>query len=349
MINVGIIGFGYMGHFHLEKINNMSDMQVIAVYDLKEEKNWEASKLGLKVCDTIDDLVSIPEIDLVVIATMNNSHKSIAIQALNHGKNVLCEKPATMNCEEVLEVIEVAEKQQKFFTVHQNRRWDRDFLAVKEVLRSKVIGDFTTIYSGTLGQRGVCFGWRADPQYGGGMLYDWAPHLIDQALQLYPNLKVKKIYCRKESILTPVVDDFFEIKMFFENEVCVNLCVGTFALQPVPRWYIFGDKGTMILNEFSSDNGSIARIKGEIKGFESVKGKKNLGPSRTMAHLEPENLESIPLVEVEDHSMSYYEDIYCAIKENRSPDVSHADIIRVMKILDKAFESAELGQFVKVE
>lgn len=346
---MGIVGFGYMGRFHLDKANKTDGLEVVAAFDTDKARIEEAERAGLKGCQTLEELLSIKEIEIVVIATPNDSHRDIAICALNAGKNVLCEKPAAMNLNETIEIVTAAKKNKRFFTVHHNRRWDRDFLSVKRLLEEGTIGEYTTINSGTLGQRGVCFGWRAEPEHGGGMLYDWAPHLIDQILQLYPDNKVTRLFCRKESILTPAVDDFFEIKMFLDNGVCANLTVGTFALQSVPRWFVYGDKGTYMLTGFSPDEGGLARIRKDVKGFESVHGKKNLGPSRTMAPLAPEQIENLPLIDVADYNMSYYENIFMSLEGKEEPNVSHRDVLRNMQLLDAAFESANKYQFIELD
>ena len=289
------------------------------------------------------------EIELIIICTPNNYHRFYAVEALRAKKNVLCEKPATMDAKEAEEIIGLAMQNKKFFTVHQNRRWDKDFLIVKGVKESKEIGEFHTINSWTYGQRGVCFGWRADPVAGGGMVYDWGVHLIDQILQLYKGIKIKKIYGRLESILTPVVDDFFEIKLILENGICANISVGTFALEPAPRWYVFGDRGTLKLDDFSGEKGGMARIKGTVKGFESVKGKTDLGPSRTMAHLEPENFEELTIPSKVDHQLDFYNNLVDAVKGKTEPYVTHDEIIRLMKIVDMVFESNKLGKVLDAD
>lgn len=348
LIKVGIVGFGYMGHFHLNKANEMEGFEVVAAFDSNPDKLMDAQKAGLKACSTMKELLAIEDIDLIIIATPNQMHAKYAIEALNAKKHVLCEKPATMNCEEAKQVVECANKNERIFTVHQNRRWDLDYMVVQKVKEEKEIGSFTTIESRTYGQRGVCFGWRADPEAGGGMLYDWGVHLIDQILQLFPTNKVVSVYGRLLSVLTPVVDDYFEVKLRLDNEVCANVSVGTFALQDLPRWFVFGDRGTLKLDDFTGNRGGAARIKGTVKGFESVIGHKNLGPSRTMAHLEPENFEKLNLPIVEDKSMEFYRNLLGAIRGEEELYVTQEDILRLMSVVDAVFLSAAQEDIIKV-
>ncbi len=346
MVKVGIIGFGYMGHFHLEKTKHFDNVKVECAFDTNEDKLKDAKQQGMKVYRTLDEFLRT-DIDLVVIATPNQWHEKYAIAAMRAGKNVMCEKPATMSVAELENIMKCADETGKFFTVHQQRRWDPDYRAVCDVVNSGQIGKVTTIESRVLGERGVCFGWRADPEAGGGMLYDWGVHLIDQILQLYQSETVVSIYARILSVLTPAVDDFFEITMMLSNGVCAKVSVGTFALQKLPRWFVFGDRGTMKLDDFSGEVGGVSRIKGEVKGFDSVVGQKVLGPSRTMAPLQPEHLEKLELPKEEDMTLEYWDNLVKAVEGKAVPYVTLEQILRQMKIVEAAFESAEENKVIK--
>lgn len=342
VIKVGIIGFGYMGHFHFEEIKRHSELEVAAIYDIDLAKLEEARSIGLSAYDDIDSFLAAG-IELVIIATPNDSHYKYALLALESGVNVLCEKPAMMSVAELNQVLRVAEEHDLFFTSHHNRRFDPDYLVVKDVISQGFIGGVTTIESSCIGQRGVCFGWRADPEKGGGMLYDWGIHLIDQALMLYPNNTVTSVYACLRSILTPLVDDYLELNITMDNEVCFHILVSTFALQPKPRWYVFGDKGTLKLDDFSGIAGGIARIKDNVHGFKRVSNDdEHLGPSRTMAHLEPENLEvlDLPTARTTDYNL-FYEDITRCIKSHDKPLVKPEEITRDLKVIEAAFMSSK--------
>ncbi|MBP5655307.1 MAG: Gfo/Idh/MocA family oxidoreductase [Clostridiales bacterium] len=346
MIKIGIIGFGYMGHFHYEKAGHFDDVKVVAAFDVNEDNLAEAKELGMETFDNLDEFLK-EDMDLVVVATPNQWHAPYSIAAMKAGKHVLCEKPATMSVAEIEDIIKVSEETGKMFTVHQQRRFDKDYRALCEVIRSGEIGNVTTIESKVLGERGVCFGWRGDPESGGGMLYDWGVHLIDQLLQLYPDEKVVSIYARIMSILTPAVDDSFEINMKFSNGVCAKVTVTTFALEKLPRWYVFGDRGTLRIENIMSTEGRARRIKGDVQGFDSVVGKKNLGPSRTMAPLKPEFIEEIEIPDLPDMTMEYWTNLIDAVKGNAEPHVKPEQILRQMKIVEASFESAEKNEVVK--
>ncbi len=348
-IKVGIIGFGYMGRFHLNKIQNMEGMKVVGVFDIDDEqKDYAIKEYGLVAYNTVEELLSNTDIRLVIISTPNDSHHEYAMKALNAGKNVLCEKPAMLTTAELKEVLTVAKEKKVIFTTHQNRRWDKDYDVVCKVVKQGLIGGITTIYSETHGQRGVCFGWRADPEKGGGMLYDWGIHLIDQLLNLFPGQKVVSVYSRLRSILTPAVDDYFEVELEFENDIVAHISVGTFALQDRPRWFVFGDKGTLKLNDFSGVNGGIAKIKDYVRAFPRVSKATSLGPSRTMAHLERENFEDISLPLPDDKPMEFYRNLRASILGDEKPYVAPEEMLRDLTVIEKVFESNDKGERLTV-
>ena len=131
--NLAIVGFGGMGNEHNEKIKGVKNLTVVGVYDIKSQRQEYAKQKGLKAYDSLDGILSDPKIDIVLIATPNDVHKDIAIKALKAGKNVICEKPVTLNSIELKEIIATANQYKKLCVVHQNRRWDEDFLTMKNI------------------------------------------------------------------------------------------------------------------------------------------------------------------------------------------------------------------------
>ncbi|MDE6889303.1 MAG: Gfo/Idh/MocA family oxidoreductase [Eubacterium sp.] len=348
MLKIGIIGFGYMGRFHQEKIARFQNAELTCIYDTDEGKRREALKDGIQAYESLDEFFK-SDVELVVIATPNQWHTPYAIAAMRSGKNVLCEKPAAMSVAELQQVAACCEQTGRFFTVHQQRRWDADYRAVCEVVGSKRIGKVTTIESRVFGQRGVCFGWRADPASGGGMLYDWGVHLIDQMLMLYSGEggRVTSVYARILSVLTPAVDDFFEIVLMFANGVCAKVSVATFVLQKLPRWFVFGDRGTMCLDDFTGTQGGISRIKGEVKGFESVVENKEIGPSRTMAPLKADQIEHLTIPKEDDMDLEFWDNLIKATEGRSMPYVTMEQLMRQMQVLEAAFLSARKNEVVK--
>ncbi len=349
MNRAGIIGFGYMGQFHYEKMKNFPErIKPIAVYDIAECRREEAAKLGMHVHDNLEDFLK-DEINFVIIATPNQWHAAYAVEAMRAGMDVMTEKPVTMTVKEMQDIIACEKETGRLFTVHHQRRHDTDFQVVSDIIRSGKIGKITTLESRVFGERGVCFGWRGDPEYGGGMLYDWGVHLIDQILKLFQGRKVRHVYARLLSILTPAVDDYFELEMEFDERVCARMIVTTFALEKLPRWFVFGDRGTLRLEDFSGTAGSARKIRSGVGGYESVLGKEHLGPSRTMAPLLPEYMEEILLPEPKDESLVFWTNLLDALENGRQPEVTSSEMLRVMKIVEAGFLSSSEKRVIQTD
>ena len=150
-----VIGYGGMGHFHGRQMRKIDGIELIGVYDIDPAVQAEAAADGDNPFESREALLSDPRIDLVVVATPNDVHKEIVIDALQHGKNVVSEKPVTLCPADLEEMIAAANEAGKLFTVHQNRRFDGDYLLVKHIMESGELGDVFRIESRVQGSRGI--------------------------------------------------------------------------------------------------------------------------------------------------------------------------------------------------
>ena len=350
MVTMGIIGFGGMGKFHLDLVRkHVSDkMTVKGAYDIKPEAAEKIRENDILVYPTADALLSDPEIDLVLVSTPNNFHKEYSIRALRAGKHVLCEKPVMMSSEELEEVLAVAKETGKIFTVHQNRRWDRDYLLVKKALEEKTVGKPFFIESRVDGARGIPGDWRCVKEAGGGMMFDWGIHLIDQVLQLFP-CPIKELYCQMFKLKYKEVDDNFKLFLKFENEVCVMIEIGTFHFIKAPRWYINCDEGSMIVKDWGGGADFVRELDCEMDWKESIVFTA-AGPTRTMAARPKDTTEEFHW-DIEEHGRNYelHEMLVHAIESGDHDSVAvHADELRrSMHVMEAAFRSAKEGIVVK--
>ncbi|MNW37843.1 putative oxidoreductase YdgJ [compost metagenome] len=138
--NIVIVGYGGMGSYHCHLIEPIKQLSVCGVYDIADYRRELAETNGYKTYHCFDAVLADETVDVILIATPNDVHKDIAINSLQAGKHVICEKPVTINSRDYLEKLEVAKRENLVFTVHQNRRWDEDFLIVKDYDRKKEIG-----------------------------------------------------------------------------------------------------------------------------------------------------------------------------------------------------------------
>ena len=170
---MGIIGYGGMAGWHHDNSKRITDFEVVAAHDIDAGRLEVAKGRGLKAYAKLEDFLKDDSFDIVLVATPNNFHKEMVIAALEAGKNVICEKPVAMSVADFDEMYNTAKKVGKLFTVHQNRRWDRDFCIIKKSIETGLVGKPYTIESRVMGQNGVMHGWRAYKVAGGGMVFDW--------------------------------------------------------------------------------------------------------------------------------------------------------------------------------
>ncbi len=354
--NVAVVGYGGMGQWHvcsiagttyLNAINfNESDVcSVYGIYDIDPEKRALAKKDGYKVFETLEELLADGEIDIVVIATPNDVHESIAVAALNAGKHVISEKPVTMSCEALENMIAAAEKNGKIFSVHQNRRYDDYFVGMKKIALDGEIGDIISIESRVHGDHGVPGDWRKTVEKGGGMLYDWGVHMIDQQLWML-GYDVESVYARFDHLTGIPVDDgcFIDIKLKSGKDLHVEIC--TYNFIQLPLMYMRGTTGTALVANWS-DSIHVTRCTAWGAHDDILPTKTASGLSKTMAPRTDRAMESFeyprPAVDVHD----YYRNFCDAIDGKGEQLVTHDQMRVVMKVIMAAFESAKTNTVVK--
>ena len=336
---LGIIGYGGMGSWHHQNIaERVSAISVKGAYDVREEALENARQAGLVAYPSLDALLSDPEIDLVTIATPNDFHRDLSIAALKAGKHVVCEKPVTLNAAELEEIIAVSEETGRLFSIHQNRRWDKDYRTVKAVLDSGEIGRPMFIESKVQGSKRSLEGWRGHRQNGGGMLLDWGVHLIDQLLDLIDS-PVVSVDAHLLSVFTPEVDDNIKLLLRFENGVSALLEMATNCLIPAPRWHVTCKEGTLVVENWKCD-GRIVQLKdaGQVVWEDDIVYTE-AGPTRTMAPRPSHTTRELPLTVAEVDWSEYYNNIVDALSGRARLIVRPEQALRVMRVIDLLFAS----------
>jgi hypothetical protein len=176
--------------------------------------------------------------------------------------------------------------------VTQQRRWDKDYRIMKEVYDKSMVGDMYIIKSQLYGVNGNMHDWHIYPEMGGGMLYDWGVHLIDQMLDMVKS-KIVSLYADVQNVINENVDDYFKIIMKFENGVTAEIELGTYYLTPKRAWFIGGNKGSALIDGFAGE-GKIVRT---AHLLENVPGKITMtaaGPTRSFGPPEPGLLSEEP-------------------------------------------------------
>lgn len=335
-----------MGAWHARQLETVDNAVIVAVYDIDNTRNVAAKEQGYKTHTSYDDFISDKEIQLVIIATPNNFHKEMSIDCLISGKNVICEKPAMMNAKDLEEVIGVARKCNRVFSVHQNRRWDKDFNIVKKALSENLIGNPFYIESRVQGSKGIPGDWRCEKIAGGGMLFDWGVHLIDQLMWLVDS-PVVEVYAHILNVKFEV-DDNFKLLLKFKNGISALVEVDTYVFCNLPRWHISGDAGTLVINDWDCNGGITRANLVELKWDQGIVYT-SAGPTKTMAPRPVETLEEIELPNVTVDCCDYYRNVIDVIEGRSELIVTPEQSLRVMKVIDAAFYSSENGVCVKGE
>ncbi len=353
-IRIAVIGHGFMGHEHETMLSQMEGIRLIGFSD-RDPKQLDDVKEGLKRYESNEALLADPEVDVVLIAANNNQHHDLVIQAARAGKDIICEKPAAMSLEELDDMVRVTNECGVKFTVHHQRRLDQDFRIMKEIFDQKALGDVYMMKNSLYGFNGNMHDWHVYISEGGGMLYDWGVHLIDQILFMMPEAKITSIYADVRNVINFEVDDYFKILLRFDNQVMAEVELGTYLLADKPQdkwferhWIMGGNKGTAYVDGFEPE-GRIVRTTELLTNVSGSRTMTAAGPTRSFGPPAPGKIvtEDVPKVNTchrdyfENYKKAYYgeEDFLVKIPETR----------RVLAVMDAVRESAKTGKSVDFE
>lgn len=340
---LAVIGYGGMGGWHVQHALNSDVVELAGIYDILPEKRALAESRGIHAYDSYEAVLADPEVTLLTVAIPNDQHESVCVRGLEAGKNVICEKPVTLDCASLQRIFDAAQRANRLFTVHQNRRWDVDYLAMKQLKDSGELGEFIRIESRIHGSRGIPSDWRGIRQYGGGMLYDWGIHLIDQLLQLFPQ-PLTQIDCRFDHITNTEVDDGFRLDMTFEDGKSAYVEVGTYNFLPMPRFYLRAEKGSALIEDWREPCQVVKCThwhENEVLPVQTA-----AGLTKTMAPRDELTTESYSLERPASDVHDFYRNMVKAIAGEETQLVTHPQMMRVMRVIEEAFRSAESRQAI---
>lgn len=337
-VNFAIVGYGGMGSYHARTLmpTESERLNITGVYDIDAARLEAAKAEGFETYESFEAILADEAVEGILIATPNDSHKELAITALRAGKHVLCEKPVAMNVEELDEILAVAKETGKTFMVHQNRRWDPDFLMVRNMYQQKPIGDIFQIESRVQGANGIPGDWRHLKEHGGGMLLDWGVHLLDQLLWLVES-PIKSMNVDFSYVLGDPVDDGFFTYITFENGVRAIVEVGTSNYTKLPRWYVKGTEGTAKIDDWDLSGEMIRATNAEgVSAPTPIQA--GVGLTKTMAPPSEEAMEKIAFPSSEADFIPFYQNVYEVIREGAEPIVKNEEVRVVLALIDDMFK-----------
>jgi predicted dehydrogenase len=339
MIEVGLVGFGLAGRaFHAPVIRAVPGLHLAAIL---QRSGTEATEKypDVRVVRSMEELLAIREIRLIVIATPNATHYPFAMRCLEAGRDVLVDKPFATTFEEAKSLVEIARETGRLLTVYQNRRYDGDFQAIRQLVEAGTLGRivrFETTYDRFRPQLKPG-AWRETTQPGSGILFDIAPHLIDHALVLFglPEAVTADVRTERENALA---DDAFDITLHYEKGMRAVLRSSILAAAPRPRFVLFGTQGSFVKQAFDPQEMNLRRgfiPEGQPWGYEP---EENWGVLTIPAG---ESFEQRRIPSATCDYRDYYANLRNAILGKAALAVTPEYALDVMRMLDLARASSE--------
>lgn len=321
MVGVALIGYGAASKiFHEPLINAVDGLELRTIVRSRKE--------------SIEPVLADKSIDLVVIATPNDSHASLARQALDAGKHVVVDKPMAVSLAEASELAEHARHNKGTLSVFHNRRWDSDFLTLRALIEGGDLGHVVEIsshfdrYRPTVTDR-----WRDQPGPGAGVWFDLGAHLADQALVLFgePDAVSADIALTRAGAR---VDDYFAVTLHYPGRR-IHLHGTCIAAAHDLRYRVHGTRASFVKHGFDPQEAALKA--GRVESGEDPRPGELVGPeSRVLVAPIPGNYRA------------YYEGMRDAVTKGTPPPVTADEAVRVMRILEAARQSSEVGHVVSL-
>lgn len=345
-IKTGLASYGMSGQvFHAPFISTHPQFELTAI----TERSKNMAKIRYPqatIVRSYDDLLAISELELVVVNTPDPTHAEYARKALEAGKHVIVEKPFTETAEQGEELIDLADRKGLMLCVYQNRRWDADYLTVKEILKNGTVGravEFESVFARFRNyiQPG---NWK---EQAGGMTYNLGSHLIDQSLQLFG--MPEAVFADIAVLRTDgIVDDYFIIHLLRPEkapEVRITLKAGYLMCEPEPRFVLHGTDGSYIKYGVDKQEELLKQgITPDTPGW-GVETEEEWGWLHTCA-----NGQSVrrKYPSQKGHYIGFYEAVYQHLRHHTPIETDARSVLPVIRIIEAAKESSRTGQVTKL-
>ena len=249
-LGVGILGYSpSVGKSHALGVEATPGLDLRAVCDL-DQRQLQQARLDfpyLRTHESASELGSDREVELVIIATPPNSHARLAVQMMEAGKHVVCEKPLALTGEEAAAMVKTAHEQEMHLSCHQNRRWDVDYLAVRQAVAEGVIGELFYMETFVGGFEHPCGLWHSHEAISGGTAYDWGAHYLDWVVSLIPDRVESVVGTRHKRVWHDITNaDQERIQVRFAGGQEAEFIHSDIAAVKKPKWYLLGTEGAIV-------------------------------------------------------------------------------------------------------
>jgi predicted dehydrogenase len=251
-IGVGVVGYGPlggMGYHHGLAVAGTDGLELVAVVDpsIDRRKAAETDFPGVRTYAAINELVKDEDVEVAFVATPPAHHVALTLALLRAGKHVACEKPLCLTLAEADQIVAAAAASARTLTVHQNRRWDPDFVALRRAVDAGLLGEVFNVETFVGGYAHPCRTWHSDSAVSGGAVYDWGSHHVDWILQLLgerPRLVQAHGHKRVWHDVTNL--DQLRVRMAWGDGREAEFLQSDVAAVRRPKFYVQGTAGTLV-------------------------------------------------------------------------------------------------------
>ncbi|MHA8069890.1 Gfo/Idh/MocA family oxidoreductase [Aquirufa ecclesiirivi] len=334
IFHTAILSYGMSGRvFHAPFLATHPGFHLVGCWE-RSQKNIQSRYPEVISYNSLEEVLTNDQIQLVVVNTPIATHFDYTLKCLEAGKHVLVEKCFTRTAEEAILLKAAMEKAGKQLFVFQNRRWDSDFLTVKKVKESGVLGELVEAefhydrFDGNLS-------YKAHKEIAGvgvGVVTDLGPHIIDQAISLF-GMPERVFADLRKTRKNTQVDDYFEILLYYPN-LRVRLKAGYFVKLPVPSFQLHGKQGSFLKNRSDRQEADLQLAILPNSPNWGQDSEQDFGQIWIDGEDKPRAIPSET-----GNYMAFFENVYQTLLGNEKPAVSVEDGIRSMRIVDAAYES----------
>jgi len=248
-MRVGLLAYGAIGHEHNLAVQATDGLELTAVCDTNPERVAAALALAPDAVAFADATRMLDSgiVDLVVVSTPPNTHYEWAKAALARGIHVVLEKPMALTVGQCDELIDLAATAGLTLVVYQNRRFDRDFVTLRRLIREDAIGDVFHYDSIVGGYSRPCDYWHTDATVSGGAIFDWGSHFIDQILNVFdqPIAHVSGIN-HKRHWLHVTNADHATVTITFVDGTQATFTYSDLSAARKPKYHVLGTRGAIV-------------------------------------------------------------------------------------------------------
>lgn len=353
-IRVAVLGYGLAGRvFHCPYVSAIPGLALVAVMQRRDDTVLQDYP-EVRRMRSPEEVFADPAVDLVIVATPNETHESLALAALRAGKHVVVDKPVAPTSEDIAALAAAAKAASRYVIPFHNRRWDGDFLTLQGLLAEGRLGRVVRVASRwerfrPIPRQGT---WKEQASPAHGLLQDLGPHLLDQALALFglPQTIEANVRSEREGTL---VEDAFDITLSFAapskagpplRYICSASTVGA---EPAPRFQAHGTGGSYVKHGLDPQEAHLVADGRHPPAFgssvpwieepESAWGTLTLAPDPS----QPTELERTQLPTAIGDYRYFYAGVRDLLQGTAAPPVSLNDAFRVARLIELARESSQ--------